>query len=57
MRGHYVGYSTVLVRLSCVNPDVLRDLLRMAYKFVTRKPAPPFASEEARKNKSLILSG
>jgi hypothetical protein len=37
---HYVGYSAVLVRLSCVNPDVLRDLLGMAYKFVTRKPAP-----------------
>ena len=37
---HYVGYSAVLVRLSRVNPDVLRDLLGMAYKFVTRKAAP-----------------
>ena len=37
---HYVGYDAVLVRLSCVNPDVLRDLLGMAYKFVTRKAAP-----------------
>jgi hypothetical protein len=36
---HYVGYSSVLVRLSRVNPDVLRDLLRMAHKFVTRKAA------------------
>ena len=34
---HYVGYNAVLVRLSRVNPDVLRDLLGMAYKFVTRK--------------------
>jgi hypothetical protein len=34
---HYVGYPTVLVRLSRVNADVLRDLLGMAYKFVTRK--------------------
>ena len=34
---HYVGYNAVLVRLSCVNPDALRDLLGMAYKFVTRK--------------------
>jgi hypothetical protein len=34
---HYVGYSAVLVRLARVNPDVLRDLLGMAYKFVTRK--------------------
>jgi hypothetical protein len=37
---HYVGYSAVLVRLSRVNPDALRDLLGMAYKFVTRKAAP-----------------
>jgi hypothetical protein len=29
---HYVGYNAVLVRLSRVNPDVLRDLLGMAYK-------------------------
>src|SRR4051794_37354928 len=32
---HYVG-NAVLVRLSRVNPDVLRDLLGMAYKFVTK---------------------
>jgi hypothetical protein len=37
---HYAGYSAVLVRLSRVNPDALRDLLGVAYKFVTRKPAP-----------------
>ena len=37
---HYVGYNAVLVRLSRVNHDVLRDLLGMAYKFVTRKTAP-----------------
>jgi hypothetical protein len=36
---HYLGYSAVLVRLSYVSPDALRDLLGMAYKFVTRKPA------------------
>jgi hypothetical protein len=34
---HYVSYTAVLVRLSRVNPDVLRDLLGMAYKFVIRK--------------------
>jgi|SRR5208283_4960414 len=40
---HYVAYSAVLVRLSRVNPDALRDLLGMAYKFVTRTSArrPP----------------
>ncbi len=42
---HYVGFEAVLVRLSRVNPDELRDLLGMAYKFVTRgavtrSPAP-----------------
>ena len=34
---HYVDYDGVLVRLSRVDPDALRDLLGMAYKFVTRK--------------------
>ena len=34
---HYVGYSAVLVRLSLITPDALRDLLGMAHKFVTRK--------------------
>ncbi|MFZ0962092.1 MAG: MmcQ/YjbR family DNA-binding protein [Terriglobia bacterium] len=42
---HYADYSAVLVRLSRVNPGVLRDLLGMAYKFVTasvasRSPSP-----------------
>ena len=32
---HYVGYNAVLVRLGRVNREVLRDLLGMAYKFVT----------------------
>jgi hypothetical protein len=36
---HYLNYSTVLVRLSCVTPDVLRDLLGMAHKFVTARRA------------------
>ena len=43
---HYVGYSAVLVRLSRVNPEVLRDLLGMAYKFVTAQSRTPFASAE-----------
>lgn len=41
---HYVGYSAVLVRLSRVNRDVLRDLLGMAYKFVTRNASPRSSS-------------
>ena len=31
---HYLNYNAVLVRLSRVTPDVLRDLLGMAHKFV-----------------------
>lgn len=40
---HYVPFPMVLVRLSRVTPDVLRDLLRMSHKFVTAKskPRPP----------------
>lgn len=33
---HYIGYPSVLVRLARVTPGHLRDLLGMAYKFVTR---------------------
>jgi len=39
---HYVGYNAVLVRLSRVSLDALRDLLGMAHKFATRRaPRPP----------------
>jgi hypothetical protein len=34
---HYVNYPTVLVRLSQVHRDSLRDLLGMAWSFVTAK--------------------
>jgi hypothetical protein len=34
---HYLNYSAVLVRMSRVTPDVLRDLLGMAHKFVTAR--------------------
>ena len=37
---HYAGYTAVLVRLSRVTQDTLRDLLGMAHKFVTRKAVP-----------------
>ena len=33
---HYAGYTAVLVRLPPANFDVLRDLLGMSHKFVTR---------------------
>jgi hypothetical protein len=46
---HYRDYEGVLVRLSRVSPDVLRDLLGMAYKFVTRKLAPHRASQKQQR--------
>ena len=32
---HYVNYSVMLVRLSRVHPDALRDLLLMAWRFMS----------------------
>ena len=34
---HYVNYPSVLVRLSKIQPEVLRDLLRMSWEFVKAK--------------------
>jgi hypothetical protein len=34
---HYLNYSTVLVRLSRIKADALKDLLRMAWAFVAVK--------------------
>jgi hypothetical protein len=45
---HYADYSAVLVRLSRASPGVLRDLLGMAYKFVTASVAPPSAARKRR---------
>jgi hypothetical protein len=45
--GHYLGYSAVLVRLSRVTPDVLRDLLGMAHKFVSADAARRSPSQTA----------
>jgi hypothetical protein len=36
---HYEAYPTVLVRMSRLTPDMLKDLLTMAYRFV--QSAPP----------------
>ena len=46
---HFAGFPSVLVRLSHVNADVLRDLLGMAYKFVTRKPTARSPRRQLRK--------
>jgi hypothetical protein len=34
---HYENYPSVLVRLARIHPDALRDLLGMAWRFVTAK--------------------
>jgi hypothetical protein len=41
---HYLGYDGVLVRLQHLTPEILHDLLAMAHKFATRKPAARKAS-------------
>jgi hypothetical protein len=46
---HYLNYSAVLVRLSRVTPDVLRDVLGMAHKFVTAEMARPSPPRNKRK--------
>ena len=37
LKDHYVPYPCVLVRLSRVHPDAMRDLLTVGHRFVTSK--------------------
>lgn len=46
LEDHYVGYPCVLIRLSRVHPDALRDLVVGAHRFVRTRAAP------ARRRKS-----
>ena len=46
---HYTDYNAVLVRLARVTPDMLRDLLGMAYKLVTARTSPRVPSGNRRK--------
>lgn len=41
LKDHYVNYTGILVRLSRVNRDILRDLLGMAYQFVIHQHKSP----------------
>jgi hypothetical protein len=52
LKEHYVGYPCVLVRLSRVRPDALRDLVVGAHRYVSarRKRKP---SETSRRRSSL----
>jgi hypothetical protein len=46
---HYIPGNGVLVRLSRVKADVLRDLIGMSYKFVLASVAGPSRSSKRRK--------
>jgi hypothetical protein len=35
---HYLDYDAVLVRLNRLTPELARDLLAMAHRFVTKRP-------------------
>jgi hypothetical protein len=37
LKDHYLAYPVVLVRLARIQPDALRDLLKMAWRFVAEK--------------------
>ena len=46
---HYEDYPCVLVRLSNIEPDALRDLLRMGWEFArSRKRKPPARTAKRR---------
>ena len=45
---HYVSYNAVLVRLSRVTPEILRDLLGMAHKFVSTSVKSPGLKRKRR---------
>jgi hypothetical protein len=55
LKEHYVGYPCVLVRLSRVHADALRDLVIGAHRYVTarrkRRPAP---QARTRRTKAVV---
>lgn len=51
LKEHYVGYPCVLVRLSRVPPDALRDLVHTAYRFVQA------ASRKSKRVKDSRIAG
>ena len=49
LKDHYVNYPCVLVRLSRVQPDALRDLVHSAHRFVSAKARPARKSRSGRR--------
>jgi len=53
LKDHYVGYPCVVVRLSKVHPDALRDLVVGAHRFISATlPARKRATTNAKKRKA-----
>jgi hypothetical protein len=48
LKEHYVNYPCVLVRLSRVHPDALRDLVTGAYRFVSARTGRKSAGKPRR---------
>jgi len=51
LKDHYVDYACVLVRLSRIDPDALRDLLHAGWTFANSK-APRKGRRRARQSRS-----
>lgn len=47
MKDHYLNYPSVLVRLSQIQPDALKDLLMMGWRYVTTQ-----AEDKSKKKKT-----
>lgn len=54
---HYVEYPVVLVRLSRIHPDAIRDLLGMAWRFVNAKKRNAPGVRERKKSVIRHASG
>jgi hypothetical protein len=52
LKDHYVAYPCVLVRLSRVHPDALRDLVHGAYRFVNATASTRKATRTAARKRS-----
>jgi hypothetical protein len=49
---HYVNYPVVLVRLSRVHPDALRELLLMGWRFVSASAKQPSRRRNASRKRA-----
>ena len=52
LKEHYVGYPCIVVRLSRVHPDALRDLVIGAHRYVREKSRSKKPSDGVRKRRT-----